>query len=193
MTLRGYYMEREQRIREEWFGRHETHFSEAEIGQRIVWKRPDSNTYRITFDLFSGRLIVFGDSGHAMYFFASAFGFEEIANLDFDYFAEKCVASEHGVPNEQWDPRVVGIYLDDFFNEEEKSLSDLFRMEGGPSTIYSREEWIRFLEHKGADIFGYDRLGELARCGLVPSYTCQGHYLGLQMAVKQLKEKGVQL
>ena len=118
----------------EWFKDHKataTNFLAAENeGVQILWRKPDSGNYAVTFTIFGSYVIVTGDVGDAIYGFGQLITLEKLQTFDWHYFIHKCCASETG---RNYTMKMPGI----------KSP--------------------------------------------VPNCRAIGHYVGLQMAIKQLK------
>ena len=93
--------EEEKMIRETWFGRHEARYGTSPLSllkkgdsapntiftEMIVWKRPDSYMYSVTYTRQGPFLIVTGDLGHAIYCVSSLQSFKFFLDCNLGYFA----------------------------------------------------------------------------------------------------------
>ncbi len=162
----------------------------------INWQNPGSWNYGCRFLIHRRWLCVVGDIGEATYEWSQDLTLEFLASLDFGYFAGKCRASEHGSKYESWDVDVAeACRLDrvkellatpddehhDSFDEEIDALRGMERP--------CREDCHDAGESLYKDTGDCDTASSIADLGTVPDGRCIGHFVGLQMAIAQLKAK----
>jgi hypothetical protein len=177
-----YYSEREKFIRENWFQHHVPTFETQGTLQMLTWAKPGTSNYWLRF-IISGRvLLVYGDAGDAIYAWTSALSWEWLAGLDFDYFARKCCASEEGRSYKEWEPTQAKKRLAEHFQEYPEDKKKLDNSFTAGEALASEQEWNHWLQDNGFDVFGGD-YSSLAEIGSVHAMRCQGHYLGIQMAL----------
>lgn len=163
----------------------------------ILFKNPASGFDAIAFIILDkSRLVVTGDLGDAIYKWSGnpAISWQWLANLDFDYFCKKCVASAVGVPFRQWnEAKAKGLLI--------ARLNELGE-EGCSAWEFSREELLEGIEFRGAlfsyetwqnyryhDIVWADALGDpsdVVNWGWEPHLECKLHFEALKLAVGQL-------
>lgn len=115
--------------------------------------RPATN-YGLCFTLLdSGHLVVTGDLGDAIYFVGAPNerGIVWFARCDLQYFASKCVASEHGRGYESWDRELAEIrirerYLNPRDEGFKRQLLTGGEFEHWDGAIGSRDEWFAFCQ-----------------------------------------------
>lgn len=160
------------------------------IGTLINWQKPGTWNYGCRFIIHRRWLIVVGDIGEATFEWSEDLTLEFLAGIDFGYFLSKCRASEHGRKFEQWDAAVAyaniagaqAIYhthgIDELEGIDRNSCKD---------------------DYEEAARACYDRTGDaesassIASAGLVPSVHAIGMFVGLQMAIKRLKNPQVKV
>lgn len=207
MNMTEYYQKREKELRGQWFKDHvarlESYTTQVQLEpdkpsvtyqiQRLLWSKPGTNIYRCHFIIHNNTLLVHGDIGEAVYCWGENISVGFLAGLNLDYFAGKCCASEKGRHYTDWDADVAKAELADHFKEypEEKA-----KLEGtvrwGSELISSRDEWHHWLQDNGYDVFGDAWYEWAPSIGDVIDWRCQGHLVGIQMAVQQLKAKAAQ-
>ena len=200
-TIMEFYKKREDTIREHWFkehvAEHRTHVTiDSTKEERLIWKKPGTNINRIDYRRFGGILVATGDLGDAIYQWYGPEGgvtLEWIAGLNLDYFAEKCLASEEGAGYKEWSKEAAKIYLKQLMAEEgmekeRKAIEGLKKNNVASAFAYvdSKEDWIEFLNNWGDEVFG-SACFEYCGIGTVVNMRCQGHLLGLRMALLEKK------
>lgn len=176
---------------------------EAELGdgsQVIVFRRPGTSFYSMTFRIQGGYLIVTGDLGEAVYQWSERLTWDFLAGLNFGYFESKCQAHRNGYNARGWDDSVaeyrLAEYLRDAFPEESPpeglgvagAIAGLVGDCVEDPPIGHREEWIDWLREYGYDAFG-DAWWEWApSVGEVPDFQILAHWVGLTAAIAQLNE-----
>jgi len=178
--------------------------------ERIVWGKPGTNIDRIIFTLDKTyrNLIVSGDLGEAIYHWNGPItGFGFFNNMDIQYFESKCLASENGKRDKEWDPESAKLSFKDILtnlfepdedreDEEEydqKKAMEEFAEEKYKEIIDEYSEsifdceysYMDFLENYGAEELGSDYY-ECSNIGMVISLRCHSYLTGLNMACKQL-------
>ena len=195
----------EDDIRDHWFEIHVVHdhvksnMVDGRTMERLTWKRPGTNNYRVDYLRIGSILHVSGDIGFASY----AWSYDEstdlkwISKLNIAYFASKCEASEYGRGYTDWCDIKLCERMDALFNDTRLFSSSAqaaktkaafyakFEFLGGLPT--SKEEWHKWRHANAEEIFGED-LWEFIPTGEIIAHRCHAHLLGLNMAMKQLAE-----
>src|SRR4051812_46241542 len=96
----------DEELGKDWFSNHVAKVSEAEchLGKVTVleWAEPGTFIFRVVYVILRHSLIVYGDIGEAVYQWSGNIGLEFLSNLNIDYFASKCEASEYGRGGREW-------------------------------------------------------------------------------------------
>lgn len=176
-----------------WFLGHVADLTGDHIGgvafQRLVWKKPGTGINRIDFVCDGPHLFVTGDLGDAIYE-AGGSGLQWWSGCDLEYFAGKCVASETGRGYREWDRDAAWIRLRQMFDQADEQEAEAWErcVEGGAEhELSSESEWTLWLHNAAEEVWGAnwtDR--EPWGIGSVVSLRCEGHLLGLQLAMRQL-------
>jgi hypothetical protein len=161
----------------------------------IRFTNPKSWNYGCHFIIHRKWLTVVGDIGEATYEWSGDLTLNFLASLDFDYFFSKCVASESGKKFTDWKTKIAEAYVKDRIAEikamdpEDQGKDDKKELEiledlgvGGDKSDYdsaAREYYDATGDGEGASA--------IAEYGDVPSGRCIGHYLGLKLAIEQLR------
>lgn len=171
------------------------HVEYTETLHRISWRDRDrSSNHWIEYILDGSDLLVTGDLGSAVYrWYGPPKGWLwKLGGLNLDYFAGKreCVESCDGT---QWEPELAKIALREHFTNED--LFDRERFETTSTTeeeilgaTDSHHEWTRFLHDDPAEIFDDDWWDWLPSIGEVTKYRIVTHWVGITMAVEQLRK-----
>ena len=77
-----YYEKRASAIREQWFPEHAPIFETQGNMQVLIWAKPGTGIYKITYIIKANRLMVFGDVGDAIYEWSNLLTWEWLAGLD---------------------------------------------------------------------------------------------------------------
>jgi hypothetical protein len=199
MNMHEYYQKREASLRTEWFKDHQAHMEEFSAPTiqptvlkritRLLWARPGTTNYWCSFIICGQALMVYGDIGEAVYGWNDKITFEFLKGLDLDYFASKCCASEHGRGFHDWDMRVAKEKLKEYLMDnpvhKAQATKELFADARGAEALGHKEEWIFWLNQNGWDVFG-EVFTDLGDIGQVIAHRCQGHLVGIKMAMEQL-------
>ena len=153
----------------------------------LTWKKPDSSSYMIKYIITGNTLCVYGDLGEAIYRWSSPITFEWLANLDLSYFKGKCQASEVGRDFREWDQYKALNTLKEFAKDEYFKWQD-FEDSGGESSLYGCDDWREWLSQHGCEILGDDFWDWAYGIGFTINVRCMYHFIGLQMAMKKIKE-----
>lgn len=196
------YVEEQKRIcQAEWFKDHKATLvrlatsAPIDIGAVVInWQNPKSWNYGCRFIIHRQWLIVVGDIGEAVYQWGENITLEFLAQIDFGYFLSKCRASEKGSDFSMWSAEV------EMFNRMAKLKElDARKAENDESETDRKEREI-LEENSGCDENQWRELaqeyynatgdaegaGDLSSMGKVPNCRAIGHFVGLQMAIKQL-------
>ncbi len=137
-----------------------------------------------------------GDIGEAVFEWSEDLTLDFLASLNFDYFLGKCQASPAGKEFEQWDGRVAASNCAHRIKEIEAQ-----NLEGNedPATAHELELLSGLGVDSDKDEYNcaakdyYDETGDaegassISDMGVVPSVHAIGMFVGLQMAIAQLK------
>jgi hypothetical protein len=195
-AIQKYITTQTDRCRKEWFKEHKANI----VGMNtllatdpmliINWQKPGTWTYGCRFIIHRRWLMVVGDIGEATFGWGQDITPDFLLSINFDYFLGKCQASPSGTKFEQWDRRVAFENFEQFINQD--GMESLKNELGAEITLGTGED-----EYKEIAREYYDKTGnaevasELADFGKVPSVHAIGMFVGLQMALAQLKEKQV--
>lgn len=152
----------------------------------LTWKKPDSSSYMIKYIVTDNTLCVYGDLGEAIYRWSSPITFEWLANLDLSYFKGKCQASEVGRDFKEWNQNKALNALKNFAKDEYFEWLQ-FEATDGQSSLYSNADWKEWLSHRGHDVLGVEYWEWAYDIGFTTNTRCIYHFLGLMMAMKQIR------
>jgi len=178
----------------EWFKEHTASFiletippTEATI---LNWQKPGTWNYGMRFIIHRRWLVVLGDLGEAVYGWGQDITPDFLAQLNFDYFHSKCEASENGRKFESFDGqtgyRLAQEWLADPENQPGHPGKNLRKHIRALTASCGKEE----VDFAAREIYDATGDAELASMIIdwfkVPSFRCIAHFVGLQMALKQL-------
>lgn len=179
-----------------WFPGHKakvvTQNSEVTI---IHWANPASWNYGCHFIIHKRWLIVVGDIGEAAYEWSSDLTLEFLGGLDFGYFKSKCRSSEVGRDFNDWNEYVAKKNLEDRIKEindtpeDDRSDTDDQEFEALESLLvqgFDKHAFREAAQELYNDTGDSELAGSVDVMGVVPHPRCIGHFVGLQMAIKQL-------
>jgi len=182
--------DQEKICREEWFKEHEARLilgpPKGDMLVTIIeWKKPNSWNYGCRFIIHSQWLTVVGDIGEAVYQWGQNIDLKFLAQINFDYFMGKCRASEAGTRFMQWCSRTAfeslqNRLLHESFSDHEKAF--IVSISAGTP----KDEFEDMLRAAYYDGLNSDFAASVSECGYIPNVRCVGHFVGLQMAIKQL-------
>lgn len=202
MTPKAEYVEQQMKdCREIWFKNHKAVFitnDHEQVGGAVViaWQQPESWNYGCRFIIHRRWLCVVGDIGEATFEWSSDITLNFLAGIDLHYFLGKCRASDSGRDFAQWDAKVADAYRDMRIKElketpdEDKSEDDakeLEILEGNEDC--SENEWKKSAQEYYDETGDAEGAGSMSDFGKVPSVHAIGMFIGLQMAIAQLKEQ----
>ncbi len=180
-------MDADEKDIREWFKDHK-HKSFTGADQTIFWDKPGTSKGAVIYNIVGTYLMVRGNIGAAIYQWPEEISLKFLADCEWDYFAEKCVASEHGKGFKIWD----GEAALEFIKEHLEAPSELwtkFQARKGEDALYSKNEWHEWLRLGGPALFG-DNWWELGEIGMVVSPECKAHLIGLKMIAEMKKAGG---
>lgn len=160
----------------------------------LTWKEPETSSYMIKYIVTGNTLCVYGDLGEAIYRWSEKITFEWLSGLDLSYFAGKCKASEVGRDFKEWDQYQAFDRLKDFSKEgyfKWLEFKKEFKKRGGDVSLYDSKEWYGWLRENGEDVLGEHWWEWACNIGFTTNTRCIYHFLGLKMAMEQIKECGV--
>lgn len=165
---------------------HEQHGSDIEL---LVWQKPNTFIYKVTYLCHKNVLFISGDIGEAVFKWSYPIGLKAISECNIDYFMEKCEASEGGRYWREWDYSVaLKCIVDHFRNSDKKGRANLFhefRNSFGFTCLNSREEWVNLGDNR-EEFFGRDAWEWIYGIGDVYPLRAQAWLTGLKMAFEQI-------
>lgn len=165
--------------------------AEDDIGNDVevlTWKKLNSCSYMVRYIVSGNTLCVYGDLGEAIYRWSANVTLNWMASLDLSYFAGKCCASEVGRDFREWNEEKALKILREFEQEEYFKWSK-FEESGGEMHLYNAEDWKEWLREHGYSVLGEDFYEWAYDAGYQINTRCVYHFVGLQMAMKQIAEK----
>ena len=171
------------------FAKYDVNAEDAKIDigiERLTWKKPESSNYMVQYIISGNTLCVYGDLGEAIYRWSQHITFEWLSGLDLSYFKGKCRASEVGRDFREWDEYKALDALKHFAKEEYFKWKD-FEDSGGQNSLYGYDDWREWLSQHGYKILGEDFWDWAYGVGFTINVRCKYHFIGLQMAMKQIK------
>lgn len=193
--IADYIAEQTKVCREQWFKEHRAMrvvHNNAELHNEgacsvINWQNPKSWNYGCRFIIHRRWLCVVGDIGEATFEWSEDLTLEFLGSLDFGYFHSKCRASDSGRKFEQWNPREAWKALKQL--EQEYKQDGIIKYTSQIGKGSGKDEY-EFIAREFYNKTGEAELASMiASGGNVPSVHCIGMFVGLQMAIAQLKEK----
>lgn len=160
----------------------------------IYWQNPASWNYGCRFIIHNGWLTIIGDIGEAVYQWSDKLTLEFLAGIDFGYFLSKCRASEKGSDFSMWSAEVEMFNrmaklkeLDARKSDNDESETDQKEREILEDNSNCDENQWRELAQEYYNATGdVEGAGDLSSMGKAPNCRAIGHFVGLQMAIKQL-------
>ena len=173
------------------------------VADLVCWRRPDTASdpwfMAIDYRIEGRRLVVGGDTGYAVYVWSSPITLSFLAGCGLDYFASKCLASEHGAGFKAWDPDAFvadalayAEWLEEDHEGDDSAPADRARQRAARARAAAADrpgwqsEWVATLYDSGHEWFGDDLAEGPSTWGEVIHLRCQGHLVGLQMAAELL-------
>lgn len=176
--------DQEKICREEWFKDHKAEMLAGPPATVIAWQNPKSWNYGCRFIIHAQWLAVVGDIGEAVYQWGQTIDLPFLAQLDLQYFHGKCQSSETGRRFQTWCSVTAyrnGIEAIDWLTEDKKQ-----RFQGWDEQT-PHDEFDHMLRAAYSDSgIDADTASTLSGCGYIIHPRCIGHWVGLQMAIKQL-------
>jgi hypothetical protein len=193
-----------QEITGDWFKDHKANIELFDPEAIIIkWAKPGTGIYAVTYIIRNNYLYVSGDIGEAVYCWSSAISPQFLSTLNLDYFASKCQASEAGRGYPSWDDEQAKENLMDALkyhiasnneieeSEVTKEMVEDHLDEQNTSLDYaedscsSKDLFYAWIGESGYDLFGSDWYENTF--GQTIDMRCEGHLIGIRMAVKQLQ------
>ncbi len=172
----------------------------GDLFTEIIWKHPDHHYSEIRYVFRYGFLLVYGDLGEASYQWYPSVSPEFVADCTLDYMMEKCQASEKGRNFKEFSSEEAEKYLRWYLNYEaecgtkeshyepisfEEVLKEYNIVEVDIGYAGEHEHaFVQFCYDTFIDFEGYDG-------GHIYSIRAYHHWIGIKMAVEQLKEEGL--
>lgn len=195
----NYITQQSETCRKEWFKEHKAELaylaSDLANGIKLInWQNPKSWNYGCRFIVHRRWLCVVGDIGEATFEWSSDITLEFLAQIDFGYFLSKCRASPEGLKFEDFDNRIAELHRvdrvaelksipeDDHHEDYDEELQVLEEISGGWKDEYDAAARDYYDATGDAET-----AGDISGMGVVPSVHAIGMFVGLQMAIAQLK------
>lgn len=190
-------MNKEQEIRESWFGRHVATLTKHGDLEVLDWKRPGSSFYYCRYVFDGNKIYISGDIGEAVFELTWKADVHSFSNISINYFEEKMAAYHEGRRDFNGDKAakrlrewVKGLKDDDieYDHDEMKELFDEARSRD------RKWEWVEMV-HKHDEFISNldcDYWEWMFNCGDEIPWRIHGYLIGLQMASEQLKRVEVE-
>lgn len=182
--------------REEWFKDHKATFICPPGADRnitiINWAKPGTWIYGIRFMIHAQWLIAIGDCGEAVYQWSDIIDLKFLGGINFDYFHGKCRAADTGRKFRVWDEERAFKGVRDLLAELDAASppdphhEDYRRCLRVIMSCTPKDEFDDNLRLAHDDGLQIEDASHLSECGFIPAPMCVGHFVGLQMAIKQL-------
>lgn len=187
---------------ERWFETHKATLLKDRYSRIIDWRKPDTRSYAVTYTWQGSYMIVTGDLGITV-FQVPAMSFEFFDDCELDYLIGKIVATSHSRQNDrvgyQWDSDAAKKHILAIKPNRWLTLGDRQELRKLRNILaencHTKQEMLNQAHRYSEDleyIFGYDWYDILPQC-YAPDLHITSHYLGLKMAIAQLKEQGVSI
>ena len=157
----------------------------------LTWKKPGTSNYMVRYLVSGNTLCVYGDLGEAVYQWSQDVTLDWISTLDLHYFKGKCQASEVGRDFKEWSREKAFDTLKHMEKEGYFNWSDI-ELTDGLDALYDSREWEEWLRENGSEILGEDYWDWAFSIGHVINTRCMYHFIGLKMAMEQIKLKNVE-
>lgn len=185
---------------ERWFQEHKASFLKDRYTRIIDWKKPGTVCYGVTYTWQGSYMIVTGDLGITV-FQVPAMSFEFFDSCELDYLISKVVATSTSGRSERpgytWDAAAAKTHILGIRPERSLSVDDRKTLREVRKRLADacQDQQLLYQEANSLSdelesIFGYDWYSVLPSI-YQPSIHMVSHYLGLKMAIKQLKDQGV--
>lgn len=189
MTPKQQYIESQMKdCRERWFKNHKAteiiQHDKAAISVLIGWQNPGTWSYGCRFIIHRRWLCVVGDIGEATFEWGQDLTLDYLGSIDFGYFLSKCRASSNGRTFEDWNSNVAYSNI---------LSTQAIMLQMGSDDLESIDRNSCRDDYDRAARACYDKTGDaeiassISSCGIVPSVHAIGMFVGLQMAIAQLK------
>lgn len=165
----------------------------------INWANPKSWNYGMRIIIHRRWLCIVGDCDEATYEWGQDLTLEFLGGLDFHYFKSKCQASPSGRAFNSWSGEVARANVMGRIKELD-DLDEEDREEGHSKELEvlldAADDGCCEERMKAAAQEYYDEHGDaegashISMMGLVPDTDAIAHFVGLQMAIAQLKAGG---
>lgn len=171
----------------------------------LVWSKPGTCVGYVSYIAIGASLIVRGDYGEAIYRVTDNQPLRFWANTGISYFREKCRASEGGYGSKWHDwseaecRRRIDEAMREYWEDSEEGMPDMYEgyLEDMKSAACTEQDWQMYISRND------DELGRLLgdywqdyspwEWGCVHPVRLYCHHIGLKLACKQLREKGVEI
>ncbi len=188
-ALQEYIARQTETCRKEWFKEHKANqiggpgmFPDCIL---INWQKPGTWTYGCRYILHRRWLIVVGDIGEAVFEWSQDLTPDFLLSINFDYFMGKCQASPSGKDFQQWDGRLAWLRFTESCQEDgmeafKAACEDIDKAS-------DKEDYERVAQEYYGSTGDAETAGMIASFGEAPSVHAIGMFVGLQMALAQLK------
>lgn len=187
-TPREYITQQTKRCREEWFKNHRASvLLKNEHATVIDWTKPGTWTYGLRIIIHRRWLIIVGDIEEATYEWGQDITPAFLSELNFDYFLGKCRAAASGRKFHTWNSRVAYANLQESKRELGKRYTGLMEINAGTC----REDFEQIVRREYENGLDPETCSSLIEGGLIPDPMAVGHFVAVQMAMKQLIDAGL--
>lgn len=152
----------------------------------ISWQNPKSWNYGCRFIIHRRWLCIVGDIGEAVFQWSEDLTLDFLAGIDLHYFLGKCQASPEGRKFEQWDGKVAW-QINRQWVEGEPLDTDLCEYLTELDKDSTKEDYEEQAKNCYDDTGDAETASTISDMGVVPSVHAIGMFVGLQMAIAQLK------
>lgn len=154
----------------------------------IEWRKPGTWTYGMRFIIHRQWLCVVGDVGEATYQWSEDISLAFLAGLDFHYFRSKCQASPGG---RKWDEFNPDVGLAELRACDDSGVMNYPALRGiiDSGQFPDHDTWEIMCREVYDDSGDAELASMLSQMPMAPSTMQIGHFVGVQMAVGQLRRK----
>lgn len=199
LTHEQYEQDVIKKAKEYWFNEHEAKLKTYEDMSIIYWSKPNSWEYKVKYIISGGNIFISGDLGDAVYNWYNPNPLLAFKRFNLRYFNTKLTAFQDG-GKYNFDQDLAYHELEEYFDQFDEDMDEEFSKD---SEMY-KEIKIAISESSSVEAFhgwmmvaferaniDHDVMSDLWSLGQRLNGRLIGYWLGLQMALEQLEEKGV--
>lgn len=151
----------------------------------LHWRKSGTSINAIRYELAGGLLIVTGDLGDAVYQWSERISVPFVAGCNLDYFASKCLASEHGRGYRRRCDHLARVEFADRMRDIEDDPEAYEDERAAVEFSGDFHDWTDDPQGYVREIYDRTGDGELAAVyadfGMAVSLRCRAHLIGLKM------------